>query len=131
MIQITRLIGKESNNIVLQYILVNLILPGGFRPKIFDPLPSYLENGSLYIHATWQTYTFHLFVNTFNFWWSCYDIDVIYIYVDVTIFKTKGNIFETMSSYDMTLVTSHVIPNVFFGKGSLHKSVKVDLLRIL
>ena len=55
MIQITRLIGKESNNIVLQYILVNLILPGFFRPKIFDPPPSYLENGSLYIHATWQT----------------------------------------------------------------------------
>ena len=36
-----------------------------------------------------------------------------------------------LSSYDMTLVTSHVIPNVFFGKGSLHKSVNVDLLRIL
>ena len=78
-IQITRLIGKESNKIVLQYILVNLILPGFFRTKIFlggknDPPSCYLENGSLYIHVTWQTYTFHLFVNIFNFWWSCYDI---------------------------------------------------------
>ena len=98
-----RLIGKESNNIVLQHNLVNLLLPCFFRPKIFlggknDLSPCNLENGSLYIHATWETYTFHLFVNMFNFWWSCYDSDVIYMYIDVTIFKTKGNIFETMSS---------------------------------
>ena len=31
------------------------------------------------------------------------------MYIDVTIFKTKGNIFETMSSQNMTLVASHVI----------------------
>ena len=126
MIQITRLIGKESDNIVLQYIYVNLILPGFFRPKIFlggknDPSPCNLKNGSLYIHATWQTYTFHLFVNIFNFWWSCYDIDVIYIYIDVTIFKTKGSISETKLSQNMTLVTSDVVPNIFFGKSSMHK----------
>ena len=83
--------------------------------------PCNLENGSLYIHATWETNTFHLFVNIFNFWWRCYDIDVIYMYIDVTIFKTKGNIFETMSSQNMTLVASHVIPNIFFGKESIHK----------
>ena len=91
MIQIARLTGKKSSNIALQCLRVNLILPGFFRPKIFlgsknDPPPCYLENGSLSIHATWQTYTFPLFVNIFpekNFWWSCYDIDV------VTIFKTK------------------------------------------
>ena len=58
-IQITRLIGKESNSTVLQYILVNLILPGFFRTKTLmggknDPPSCYLENGSLHIHATWQ-----------------------------------------------------------------------------
>ena len=116
MIQITRLIGKESSNIAWLYIFVNLILHGLFRPKIFlggknDLPPCYLENGSLYIHTVWQTYTFHLFVNIFNSWWSCNDIDV------ATIFKIKRNIFETISSQNMTLVTSHVIPNIYFWKG--------------
>ena len=116
MIHITRLIGKKSSNIALQYLRVNLILPGFFRPKIFmgsknDSPPCCLENGSLYIHATWQTYTFLLFVNIFpekNFWWSCYDIDV------VTIFKTKG---KHVGNYVITkydFVTSHVIVNIYF-----------------
>ena len=33
MIQITRLIGKESNNIVLKYIRVNFILPVFLGPR--------------------------------------------------------------------------------------------------
>ena len=48
MMQIAKLIGKESNNIALQYIIVNVILPGFFRPKILlgskkDPLPVILR----------------------------------------------------------------------------------------
>ena len=35
MIQMTRLISKELNNVVLKYIRVNLILPGFSRLKIF------------------------------------------------------------------------------------------------
>ena len=72
MIQKARLIGKESKNIVLKYIRVNLILNRFFRLKIFQgrggknfPSPCCLENRSLSIHATWQRYSFHLFVNFF------------------------------------------------------------------
>ena len=48
MIQIAKLIGKESNNIALQYIIVNVLLPRFFRPKILlgskkDPLPVILR----------------------------------------------------------------------------------------
>ena len=104
---------------------------GFLGPRFLIPLPLILRTDHCIFMQLGSRIRFIYFLNTFNFWSSCYDIDVIYIHVDVTIFKTKGNIFETMSSYDMTLVTSHVIPNIFFGKGSLHKSVKVDLLRIL
>ena len=51
-----RFIGTESSNIVGQYSRVNLWVSKMTPP----PSPCYLENGSmLYIHATWQTHTFH------------------------------------------------------------------------
>ena len=53
------------------------------------------------------------------------------MYIDVTIFKTKGNIFKTMSSQNMTLVTSHVIPNIFFLERNPYIKEKVHLLKIV
>ena len=129
-IQTTRLTGKESNNIVLQYIRVNLILSWFFRSKIFlggknDPLPSYLENGSLYFHATWQTHTFHLFVKMFPEKKTFGGVAMTLMLLQYL--KTKGHILETKSSPNMTFVTSHVIPNIFFGtcKGSSPKEIIV------
>ena len=49
------------------------------------------------------------------FWSICYDIDL------ATVFRTKRHILEAISSPNMTLVTSHVMPNILFWKGSIHK----------
>ena len=118
MIQITRLIGKESSNKVVQYNLVNPILHGFFRPKIFlggKNDPSMLPWERIIVYSCNLADVYVSFIHfIFNFWWSCNAIDV-------TIFKTKRNLFETMSSQNMSLVTSHGIPNIFFGKESIHK----------
>lgn len=35
--------------------------------------------------------------------------------------KLTETYWKMTLSQDMTLVTSHVVPNIFFGKGSIHK----------
>ena len=98
MIQMIRLIGKESNNIVLKYICVNPFLPGFFRPYIFraSPLPVIFKTGDC-IFMQLDRHIVHLFANIFPekiilvelpWHWYCHN--------------TKGNILENevITKYD-------------------------------
>ena len=82
-------------------------------------IPSFfLENGSLYFYANWKKYSSFICKHysrkkTFG--------GVAMVIILSQYLKLRETYWKITPSQDMTLVTSHVVPNIFFGKGSIHK----------